>query len=282
MTKQPRVLDISFPGPNHYPTKLFGTNWVHVFSPAVVNSARIGFTRTVWAQNFPTDPTGLFGTSGNAKVGIPFPNQSYDGYSYQSISGGITAGGNPVYGGGLIDNTYSYIDDLTWQRGKHTLDFGIQALRYQNNYPTANNYGYLGSLTYSGNFTTNPSLANAGGYGGADFVLDRVSQVAATLNSINVGQRQWRIAGFVSDSYKIMPNLTLIFGARYEFDEPWVEENNKTGNINLATGQVIYAHAVPAGAPVGSGLCSNHGCYNAQNRSGATPGICLSGDATVL
>ncbi len=259
------VLDISFPGPNHYPTKLFGTNWVHVFSPAVVNSARIGFTRTVWAQNFPTDPTGLFGTSGNAKVGIPFPNQSYDGYSYQSISGGITAGGNPVYGGGLIDNTYSYIDDLTWQRGKHTLDFGIQALRYQNNYPTANNYGYLGSLTYSGNFTTNPSLANAGGYGGADFVLDRVSQVAATLNSINVGQRQWRIAGFVSDSYKIMPNLTLIFGARYEFDEPWVEENNKTGNINLATGQVIYAHAVPAGAPVGSGLCSNHGCYNAQN-----------------
>ena len=48
---------------------------------------------------------------------------------------------------------------------------------------------------------------------------------------------------------------------RYEYDEPWVEENNKTGNINIATGQVIYAHAVPTGAPAGSGLCSDRGCY---------------------
>ena len=259
------VLAISFPGPNLYPTKVAGANWVHIFSPSVVNSARVGFTRTVWEQNFPTDPTGLFGTSGNAKVGIPFPNQMFDGYSYQSISGGITAGGNPVYGGGLIDNTFSYIDDLTWQRGKHTIDFGAQALRYQNNYPTANNNGYLGILTYNGGFTSNPSLSNAGGYGGADFVLDYVSQVAATLASVNVGQRQWRIAGYATDSYKIMPKLTLTYGVRYEYNEPWIEVNNKTGNVDIATGQVLYAHQVPAGAPVGSGVCSNRGCYNAQN-----------------
>ena len=78
--------------------------------------------------------------------------------------------------GGLIDNTYSYIDNLTWQRGTHTLSMGVQALRYQNNYPTSNNNGYLGSLNYTGAFTSNPSLSNAGGYGGADFVLDRVSR----------------------------------------------------------------------------------------------------------
>ncbi|HTD54679.1 MAG TPA: carboxypeptidase regulatory-like domain-containing protein, partial [Silvibacterium sp.] len=259
------VLAIGFNGPNNYPTKVTGANWVHVFSPAIVNSARIGFTRTIWNTNFSADTTGQFGTSGNAKVGIPFPNQAYQGYSYQSISGGITAGGNPVYGGGLIDNTFSYIDALTWQRGKHTIDLGVQALRYQNNYPTANNNGYLGILTYNGNFTSNPSFANATGYGGADFVLDRVSQVAATLASVNVGQRQWRIAAYASDSYKIMPKLTLTYGLRYEYNQPWYEVNNKTGNINLATGQVIYAHQVPAGAPVGSGLCSNRGCYNAQN-----------------
>ena len=159
---QTALLGISFPGHNLYPTKLSGANWVHIFSPALVNSARIGFTRTVWAQNFPSDPTGQFGTKGNAKVGIPFPNQSFDGYSYQSISGGITAGGTNVYGGGLIDNTYSYIDNLTWTRGKHTISMGVQALRYENNYPTANNYGYLGQLVYSGHFTSNPALSNAG------------------------------------------------------------------------------------------------------------------------
>ena len=254
------LLPVSFPGPTIYPTKLGGVNWVHIFSPAIVNSAKVGFTRTVWEQNFPTDPSGQFGTSGNAKVGIPFPNQSFVGYSAQSIGGGINGGGNAVYGGGLIDNTYSYMDDLTWQRGKNTLHLGLQGLRYQNNYPTANNNGYLGVLTYSGNFTQN--AAKTGGYGGADFVLDRVSQAAATLASVNVGQRQWRVAGYVSDDYKATPNLTLNIGVRYEFDQPWVEENNKTGNVDIQTGQVLYAHAVPAGAPANSGLCSNRACYD--------------------
>jgi hypothetical protein len=265
---QTALLGISFPGHNLYPTKLSGANWVHIFSPTLVNSARVGFTRTVWTQNFPSDPTGLFGTKGNAKVGIPFPNQSFDGYSYQKISGGITAGGTNVYGGGLIDNTFSYIDDLTWTRGKHTISTGVQALRYQNNYPTANNNGYLGQLVYSGEFTSNPAINNpnvsASGYGGADFVLDRVTSAAATLSSVNVGQRQWRAAAFISDDYKILPNLTLNFGVRYEYDQPWLEENNKTGNIDLTTGQVIYANHVPVGAPPGSGLCSNRGCYDAN------------------
>jgi hypothetical protein len=260
------VLAISFPGVNLYPTKIVGANWVHIFSPAIVNSARVGFTRTNWNTGLPEDPTGQFGTAGNAKVGITFPNQAYDGYSYQGISGGITAGGTPAFDGGVIDNTYSYIDNLTWQRGLHTLSMGIQALRYQNNYPTSNNNGYLGSLNYSGNFTTNPAIKSAVGYGGADFLLDRVSSAATTLSSVNVGQRQWRVAGFINDDYKVMPNLTFNIGIRYEVDQPWIESNNKTGNIDVTTGQVLYADHVPTGAPAGSGVCSNRGCYDTNFR----------------
>ena len=44
-----------------------------------------------------------------------------------------------------------------------------------------------------------------------------------------------------------LPNLTLNFGVRYEYDQPWIEVNNKTGNIDIATGQVIYADHVPDG-----------------------------------
>ena len=255
------VLAIEFPGVNNYPTKLFGANWVHTFSPRLVNSAHVGFTRTVWAQNFPIDTTGQFGNTGDAKIGIPFPNQSFAGFTYQGISGLINGFGNPVYGGGLIDNTYSYIDDVTWQRGLHTISAGVQAERYQNNYPTANNNGYLGILGYSGAFTSNPALATPGGFGGADFVTDQVSSAAATLSSVNVGQRQWRIAEYFEDDWKATPRLTINLGARYEYDEPWVEENNKTGNVDLTTGQVQYAGHVPTGAPAGSGICNNRGCY---------------------
>ena len=259
------VLPISFPGVNLFPTWIVGSNWVHTFSPSLVNSGRIGFTRTDWDEGVPQDTTGAFGTSGNAKVGITFPNQSYVGFTNQGITG-LSDVGTTADLGGFVDNTYSYVDTVTWQRSKHSLTMGVQALRYQVNYPTANNNGYLGTLNYTGAFTANPSAANAGGYGGADFVLDRVQSAAATLASVNVGQRQWRIAGYFNDNYRVTPRLTIDFGGRYEYDEPWIEENNKTGTVDLSTGQILYAGQVPVGAPAGSGLCSNRACYDANFR----------------
>jgi hypothetical protein len=255
------LLAISFSGPNLYPTKLGGLTWVHTFSPSFVNSLRLGFTRIVWAQNFSVDSTGQFGITGNAKVGISFPNQSVPGYTYQNLTGGIFAGGNPVNGGGLIDNTYQYLDQASWQHGRHYFSFGISALHYQNNYPTANNNGYLGSLVYKGQYTSD-SATSIGGYGAADFLLDRISSSAATLASINVGQRQWRTGIYATDDFKLSPTLTVNYGFRYELDQPWVEQHNKTGNVNLATGQIIYAGSIPAGAPLGSGLCSSLACYD--------------------
>ncbi|HUB01007.1 MAG TPA: TonB-dependent receptor [Terracidiphilus sp.] len=264
---QTAVLAITFPGLNYFPTWLMGANWVHTFSPSLVNSARIGFTRTKWSEGLPTDPTGYFGTSGNSKVGITFANQAYDGFTNQSLNANVSNVGTSAYNGNnLIDNTYSYLDDLTWQHGRHFISMGVEAIRYQNNYPTGNNDGYLGSLNYTGAFTADPDEPNAGGYGPADFVLDRVQSAGVTLGSINVGQRQWRTAGFAQDNFKLFPNLTLIFGLRYEYDEPWIEQNNKTGNVDLATGQILYAGHIPAGAPAGSGLCSNLACYQPNYR----------------
>jgi hypothetical protein len=262
------VLPISFPSGSTFPSQLGGLNWVHIFSPSIVNSARIGYTRINWREGLPIDGTGQFGTNGDAVVGITFPNQAYEGFTAQNFQNAnlSTLGNSAQDNGSLTDNTFSYIDNLTWQHGKSTFSMGVQALRYQNNYPTSNNNGFLGNLNYSGAFTSNPSMSNAGGYSGADFLLDRVSSASATLTSVNVGQRQWRVAGFIGDDYKATPRLTLNAGLRYEYDQPWIESNNKTGNINIATGQVIYAGSIPTGAPVGSGVCSNRACYDANYR----------------
>ncbi len=260
------VMPILFPVEDLYPTWIVGASWVHTFSPSLVNNARIGFTRTDWNQGLPTDPTGIFGTTGNAKVGITFPNQAYNGFTNQNLNNGLSSVGTSAYVAGVIDNTYTYTDVLTWQRGKHFISMGVDAKRYQNNYPTGNNDGYMGSLNYSGAFTSSPFAATASGYGPADFVLDRVSSGGVTLSSVNVGQRQWRAAGFAQDSFKVLPDLTVVYGLRYEYDEPWVEQSDRTGNINLATGQIMYAGHIPVGAPPDAAICPNTACYQPNFR----------------
>ena len=271
------ILPVSFPAHNSYPTKIAGASWVHTFSAAIVNEARFGFTRVRWNNGVPSDPSGTFGLTGNSKVGIPFGTQAYVGFTGECISpsgaSNCGAGGAASYIGTnanpqvFTDNTFNYQDNLTWQHGRHLWTIGIQATRYQQNYLNSGNVGFLGQLAYSGVYTAgNSSVTNGPGYAPADFVLGRIqnTQLASPLG--NVGNRQWRVAGYFQDDWKVKPSLTVNLGLRYEFDQPWYEQNNKTANVVYVNGvpTVEYAGSVPALATPGSIVCPTRACYNAN------------------
>jgi len=254
------LIPVSFPAHNTYPTKIAGAGFVHTFSPTIVNEFRFGFTRVRWNNGIPSDPSGLFGTTGDQKVGIPFGTQKFVGFTGQSISNNasyIGTNANPQF---FTDNTFNYYDNLAWQHGHHSFSIGGQATRYQQNYLNAGNVGFLGQFGYSGQFT---GLAGGGGYGPADFVLGRIANVQLASPLGLVGNRQWRLAGYVQDDYKFRPRLTLNLGIRYEYDQPWYEQNDKTANV-LPNNTVEYAGRVPADAAPGSILCPTRSCYNAN------------------
>lgn len=256
------IIPVFFPSLSTYPTKIAGFSFVHTFSPTIVNEFRAGFTRVRWNNGVPSDPSGLFGLKGDSIVGIPFGGQSYVGFSGQGISGAsyIGTNANPQV---FTDNTFKYSDDLTWEHGRHLFMMGGQAIRYRQNYLNAGNVGFLGTFSYSGSFTANLNAANGPGYGPADFILDRVSnrQLASPLGW--VGNRQWRLAGYFQDDFKVSPKLTLNLGLRYEYDQPWYEAHNRTANV-LPDNTVEYTGHVPAGAVPGSIVCPTRACYNAN------------------
>jgi hypothetical protein len=150
------VLPVSFPAADDdYLIHSIVLNWTHVFSDLVVNELRVSFTRLAYGNSKIQDPTGLFGVTGNAKVGIP-GEQTYVGFSEQAMTTGtISAVGTTAGIYGKRDNNFIYADNLTWQHGNHVSKFGVQFIRYQQNnfYP-----GNEGTLAFSTTAASSPAI----------------------------------------------------------------------------------------------------------------------------
>jgi len=229
------VLPITFPANNDYPFHSGVANWVHTFSPALVNQARAGMSRVQWFNGIPTDVSGKFALKGNSVVGIP-AGQAYAGFSQINLSSFETNLGTAGIVQDFLDNIFSYGDDLIWQHGKHTTKFGVQIVRYQQNNYYAGNYGALGQFLYGGTGSGGYYTQGTGsaGYGFADFVLDEAFQTDKGGVAGPTGQRQYRDAYYVQDDWKVTPNLTLNLGVRYGYDQPIYEVNNKEVNVDIS------------------------------------------------
>ncbi|MGH9616613.1 MAG: TonB-dependent receptor domain-containing protein [Acidobacteriaceae bacterium] len=228
------VLPVTFPTNNDYPFHSGVVNWVHTFSPSLVNQFRAGMSRIEWYTGVPNDLSGVFGKSGDAKVGIPFANQPFPGFSTMNFATNESNVGSTAIVTNFVDNDFNYGDDLTWEHGKHITKFGVQIARYQQNYYYAGNDGALGQFFYDNYYTENPIVSSGGaGYGFADFVLDQSDGAAIGSVAGPVGQRQYRDAFYVQDDWKMLPNLTLNLGLRYGYDQPIYEVHNKQLNVNI-------------------------------------------------
>ena len=187
----------------------------HIFSPTMINTARVSFARTkVTASEVNSYPALQF-----------FPGGPTVADGTVNISGltGLGLGGASPMPELQLQNRYSEGDDIAWTIGAHSLRFGASVDRVQSS--------VLWPFT-SGSSWTFTSLTN--------FLAGTATQVSGALDSpINYpirDFREWALVFYGHDEWKVSSKLTVNFGLRYEpTNNPNEAHNNLYAVTNFAT-----------------------------------------------
>ncbi len=132
---------------------------------------------------------------------------------------------------GQKDYTNTIITDtLNWQRGNHVFKFGFELNRM---HELMNDYSWWGLQMTVNARTTGQPLFNNTGHSWASFLLGAVNN-ASMAQPLTAYPSMSYLAGFVQDSWKVSPRLTLNLGLRWNGQSAVTEATDKQANFNLS------------------------------------------------
>ncbi len=204
--------------------------WTHVFGPRLVNEARVGYTRFGFyrlQEDRTVDVVNRLGISGLTDAGkTPFNN----GAPATVVTGFSTIGGPTNLPQGRHDNTYHYVENMTFVQGSHTMRWGLDIRRFLfNSFFTS--FG-RGSFNFDGRFT---------GHSAADLLLGMPFQADRNLGEPFHNALTFSSGYYFQDDWKVTPKLTLNLGVRYEYNLPPIEKVNKMASFDQRTGTLKVA-----------------------------------------
>jgi hypothetical protein len=197
-------------------------------NPSSILDLRIAYTRlgaAVFPPNFgspsSTDLLGIPNMPQGPKINSGWPKFNISGLS---AFGSTTS--QPQY---QIPNTYLASAVISLQRGAHSIRAGSDITYIQTAILDVS--AIRGTFNFSNTWTGNPW---------GDFLLGLPTSYTQT--SLFVAYNRNQIYNFfVQDDYRILPNLTLNLGMRYEYGTPIYEKYNRLSNYDLASGKLLMA-----------------------------------------
>jgi len=232
----------NFPGPlgSGTPFAYVGTvasaQWNHVFTPTVVTTTKIAWNRRS------TDRTPPVSQNINAQVGLNGVSQSIPGAAIFGITGFRGLGGPNQTPNIIQSENRQLVSDTVVIKGNHQIKFGGNVQWLQSF--LANPQYQLGNFSFNGHFTRNPK-GNVGGSAFADFLLGIPATARESTNSYMSLRTQY-YDGYIQDTWKLTPKLTLDYGMRYELFLPWVDKQNGLANFDPSSLYYPQVHLIVA------------------------------------
>ena len=216
----------------------------HTFSPTVVNSLKLNYTRGVFSEDFAPE----FSINGgrNLAVELGLPSVTSGGIPLFQISGdgGFNAFADIGSSGSTnnfnVEERFNINDVVYWTRGSMTWKFGVDL-----SYARLNVVPFFGASGGRWEFrtlNTDRSRANqvaAGGNNLASLLIGVPNVVQVRPLFVNYDYRWKAAAGFVQNDWRARPNLTLNLGLRYSLQLPRTEKNDMQGVFRLDKTQTV-------------------------------------------
>jgi hypothetical protein len=211
-----------------------GLTWT--LSPALVSETRFGYAMGDYFQlppNFgsgcPEALIGLKGAPTDESVCGGIPVMNFPGGTLRRLGRTTSV---PQF---QTPRSMNIRESISWIRGTHSLRFGGELLFVETGIRDVSSL--LGNFDFSGRFTgLNGRWENAL----ADMLLGFPSRYQQDSNTtFDIYQRMY--FGYVQDDWKVLRNLTLNLGLRYEFATPTRERNNQWANFDPSLQQYVLA-----------------------------------------
>jgi hypothetical protein len=206
----------------------------HVFSPAILNTFRAGFSRAAWhldGSSAIKDPELVF------VKGEPVGSISIGASGLGNVGSFVGAGTNGAQQVETIHrNLFTYADDVGIVHGKHQIKAGLWFQRVQSNDDAADQRTGIASFA---------DLQH--------FMQGQATQVVATLSPTEIGWRQFAAAWYAQDAIALRSNLTLTLGVRHEFNNGWNSPRGLASNFVFGPDHILLTQPV-----VGSSIYSKN------------------------